>query len=144
VTRAIQEELSKHVPGANQSSQKEEPVEERKSSRKVSEGSEEIEELQGKVRNLEIANRVKDQVIEKYEKDLEGFDKERQGYVSKLMAQSRQMGILETQLLQLDAPVVKKTLPQGSEAFGGIQKDGESVLGEDNEDPLDLTGLQHS
>jgi hypothetical protein len=87
------------------------PAEEVKSIPKTSEGSKGIEELRVKLRDLEIASRVKDHFIE--QKDREAFDEERQRYVSQLMAHSRKVGELETQLLQLGAPVSKKGLPEG-------------------------------
>ena len=59
-----------------------EPVEEVKSIRKTSEGSEGIEELRGKLRDLEITNRVKDHFIERLEKDREAFGETRQRYVA--------------------------------------------------------------
>jgi hypothetical protein len=138
VTRAIQEELSKQVPGGNQPAPAKEPVEEVKSIPKASERPEGIEELRGKLRDLEITNRVKDHFIERLEKDRAAFDEERQRYVSQLMAHSRKVGELENQLLQLGAPVLKKGLPEGSEEFGSVRQNGKSFGREDNDDPTDM------
>lgn len=56
-----------------------------------------MEALEWKLRDLEITNKVKDQVIQKLEKEQERF-------VDKLMASSHRIGVLETKLLQLGAP----------------------------------------
>lgn len=56
-----------------------------------------METLEWKLRDLEITNKVKDQVIQKLEK-------EQQRFVDKLMASSHRIGVLETKLLQLGAP----------------------------------------
>ena len=125
VTFAIEEELSKQVPGATQASTVKEPVEKAKSIPKVSEATEETEKLREQVRDLEILGRVKNQVIKTFDKDREAFDQERQRYVSQLMAHSRKVGELETHLLQLGAPVVKKELPQASEEFGNLRESDE-------------------
>jgi hypothetical protein len=64
VELAVQEELSKLAPVAKQASPGKERVEERKSFPKVSETSNEVEELRGQLLDLEITNRVK--VIKTY------------------------------------------------------------------------------
>jgi hypothetical protein len=53
---------------------------------------------------LKITNRGKDYFIEQVEKEREGFAQEREGYVEKLMASNREVGELETKLLQLEGP----------------------------------------
>ena len=65
----------------------------------------EIEELKHEVMNLTITDHVKGQVIKQYEKDRSEFAQERKEYIEHLMAFNRRIGTLETQLLQLGAPV---------------------------------------
>ena len=65
----------------------------------------EIEELKHEVMNLTITDHVKGQVIKQYEKDRSEFAQERKEYIEQLMAFNRRIGTLETQLLQLGAPV---------------------------------------
>jgi hypothetical protein len=64
---------------------------------------EEIEELKRKVMNLTITDRVKEQVIKQYEKDRAQFAQERKEYIEQLMTFNRQIGEMETQLLQLNS-----------------------------------------
>jgi hypothetical protein len=54
--------------------------------------------------DLKITNRGKDYFIEQLQKERESFAEERRGYVEKLMEFNRQVGELETRLLQLDGP----------------------------------------
>jgi hypothetical protein len=136
VTLAIQEELSKQLPGGNQPAPAKQPLQEVKSIPKGSEGSEGIEELRGKLRDLEITNRVKDHFIERLEKDRDVFDEERQRYVSQLMAHSRKVGELEAQLLQLGGPISTKGLPQGSEEFGTLRPNERDLEGEQHDDSI--------
>jgi hypothetical protein len=128
VTLAIQEELSKQVPGTGEAPGEREPEAKAKSFPKASEATEETEKLREQVRDLEILGRVKDQVIKTFEKDRDAFNEERQRYISQLMAHSRKVGELETRLLQLGAPVAKEELPQSSEGFGKV-REGEEGLG---------------
>lgn len=57
-------------------------------------------ELDLKLRDLEITNRVKDKHIEMLEKERERFNDERQSYVTQLVGLSRQIGEAEQRLLQ--------------------------------------------
>lgn len=66
--------------------------------------SDQVRELEHKVKDLEINNRVKDRYIEKLKEDSEGFAMERQRYVAELMSSSRKLGELETKLLQIESP----------------------------------------
>jgi hypothetical protein len=77
-----------------------------------------IRDLRRKITDLEITNRVKEQFVEMLQKDRERIVGEREGYVRELMAQSRRIGELETQVLQLGAPVraSSQSLPKGAES----------------------------
>lgn len=77
----------------------------------------ELTELNAKMRDLEIATRVKDAVIKKLEGDLQNADEERKGYIQQLIDKSHRIGSLESQLLQLSAPEndSEHLLPNGSE-----------------------------
>ena len=109
-----------------------EPALKAKSVPTSSERPERIEELREQLRDLEIPSCVKDQAIKNYKKDREAFDEERQRLHITANAQSHKMGVLETRLLQLDAPVVNKSLQRGSEGFGIIEQDTNSVGREEN------------
>ena len=67
--------------------------------------------------DLKITNRGKDYFIEQLQKEREAFMTERQDYVTKLMAFNRQVGELESKLLQIESP---KSLS------AEVQKDGAS------------------
>ncbi len=56
--------------------------------------------------DLRIMNKGKDYLIEQLRKEREAFAGERQGYVEKLMSFNRNLGELETRLLQLEGPKV--------------------------------------
>jgi len=56
----------------------------------------EIKELENEIRDLQITNKAKDIVIEKMEK-------ERNGFIDQMLASSRKVGELENRLLQLGA-----------------------------------------
>lgn len=88
---------------------------EARAERKSSGDIEEVTELNAKLRDLEIATRVKDVVIKKLEGDLKNADEERKGYIQQLIDKSHQIGSLETQLRQLAAPKDNPALPNGSE-----------------------------
>ena len=57
----------------------------------------ETKTLEWKIRDLEITNKVKDQIIQRMEKDQERF-------VDKIVTFSHRIGELETRLLQLESP----------------------------------------
>jgi len=104
-TRAIQEEQAKAGTGNIGSAmpEKEVPNTSAKSTHH-SGASVEDKDLELKMRDLEITNRVKDQAIAMHEKDRERLMDEREGYVRQLMDKSHRIGQLETRLLQLGAP----------------------------------------
>ena len=60
--------------------------------------------LKQELMDLKITNRAKDYFIEQLKNEREGFALERKDYVEKLINSNRQIGELETRLLQLDAP----------------------------------------
>lgn len=88
-----------------------------KSSAPYNDAGDDHDELRAKLRDLEIATRVKDAVIKKLEGDLQNADTERKGYIQQLIDKSHRIGSLETQLLQLDAPRhhTAEQVPNGSE-----------------------------
>lgn len=63
-----------------------------------------IKELEKEIMDLKITNRVKDVVIEEFQKDRERFAIERHGFINKLMSFTRRIGQMETRLLQLGTP----------------------------------------
>ena len=60
--------------------------------------------LKQELMDLKITNRAKDYFIEQLKNEREGFALERKDYVEKLINSNRQIGELETRLLQLNAP----------------------------------------
>ncbi len=72
--------------------------------RETVEDIERMKELEKAVRDLEITNRAKDYFIDRLEADRERFAAERERWMQQLVTQSRTIGQLETQLLQLEAP----------------------------------------
>jgi hypothetical protein len=66
-----------------------------------------IKELELENRDLKINNRAKDLFIEQLQKDRENFVHERERIISRLVESTRQIGVLETKLMQLDAPKEK-------------------------------------
>ena len=60
--------------------------------------------LNQELMDLKITNRAKDYFIEQLKNEREGFALERKEYVEKLINSNRQIGELETRLLQLNAP----------------------------------------
>jgi len=74
-----------------------------------SEGGSESEErglsdLQRKVMDLEITNRVKEQLLERLNRELQDAEEERRSYIERLISDNRRIGELESQLLQLNRP----------------------------------------
>ena len=65
---------------------------------------EDTKDLRQEIMDLKITNRGKDYFIEQLKKEREGFALERKDYVEKLINSHRQIGELETRLLQLGAP----------------------------------------
>jgi len=105
---AIQEEKAKAVkdgepsePGA--SVPKDSERRERTTTQPSEDDSEEVEELQKQIRDLEITNRVKDMFVAQLQKDREHFELERKDYIEQLMSFNRKVGELETKLLQIES-----------------------------------------
>ena len=66
--------------------------------------AENIGSLKQELMDLKITNRAKDYFIEQLKNEREGFALERKDYVERLVNSNRQIGELETKLLQLQAP----------------------------------------
>ena len=113
VTRAIEDERAKQpAGGAAPLSEPEIPNRSESSSHRDTDDSDRVKELERQNRDLEIATRAKDHILELLEK-------ERGKFVEQLIGMSRYVGELETQLLQLGgAPRGDLSLPHISEAFG--------------------------
>jgi hypothetical protein len=77
---------------------------------------EETGALRNKLRDLEITNRVKDQVIGMMEKERDRLMGERENQVRELMVQSHRIGQLETQLLQLNPATQAVKVAPGEDA----------------------------
>jgi hypothetical protein len=61
-------------------------------------------ELELENRDLKINNRAKDLFIEQLQKDRENFVREREHLINRLVDSTKQIGVLETKLMQLEAP----------------------------------------
>ena len=80
-----------------------------------------VKELERQNRDLEIATRAKDHILELLEK-------ERGKFVEQLIGMSRYVGELETQMLALGvAPRGDRSLPKNSEGFGTAPHRAEQV-----------------
>ena len=121
VTRAIEEERAKQSSmGTAPVSEPEVPNRSDSSSRRDTDDSERVKELELRNRDLEIATRGKDQMIEMLQMERGQFHKE-------LMGMSRYVGELETQLLQLGgAPRGDRSLPHASEDVGNVPSRSEA------------------
>jgi hypothetical protein len=60
-------------------------------------------ELELQIRDLEITNRVKDQVISMKDKFIEQLQQEQRDYIERLIDSSHRVGQLETKLLQIES-----------------------------------------
>jgi len=121
VNRAIEEEKSRQEAAKNSARSFSSLVGEEAPSEAAPKRSEPVSEShEAKIRDLEITNRVKDHYIERLEKQIDAFDRERQHYVEQLMNSSHRLGELEVRL-QLSAPVPKpeENLPHDSDISGG-------------------------
>lgn len=105
VSLAIQEESAKkpQVNGNAEMPSRERPAAEEamRASEEESHQGEDVRDLRRKIIDLEITNRVKEQFVEILQQERERFTGERDSYVRELMTQSRRIGELETQVLQL-------------------------------------------
>lgn len=63
-----------------------------------------IKELERENLDLKITNKGKDFFIDQLKEDRENFAREREGLINQLVESTRQIGALETKLLQIDAP----------------------------------------
>lgn len=109
---AIREEQAKQAAAGQTIPPHEAPERVRKASEEdpaPAEDREEIGLLRTKLRDLEITNRVKDQVIGMMEKERDRLIDERENHVHELMSQSYRIGQLETEVKQLGAPNDSKT-----------------------------------
>jgi len=71
--------------------------------------SEPPRELELKLRDLEITNRVKDKHIEMLEKERDRFADERQNYIERLISTSREVGEMRSQLALLGSASAMET-----------------------------------
>jgi len=106
VTAAIGEEQAKQAangktPDAAPTGKMRQPAETSSSATAGNGGSEQQRELELKLRDLEITNRVKDKHIEILQKEREQFAEERQNYVERLISTSREIGRLGSQVALL-------------------------------------------
>ena len=63
-----------------------------------------VSDLERQLRNLEIADQVKEGIIRHLQTERENFAVERQGYIEALVKSERHVGELEAKLLQLEPP----------------------------------------
>lgn len=135
VTLAIGEEIAKRPPPAPQPEpelpKQSEPVgnaASEKSHRPSEPDDEETRDLRRKVMDLEITNRVKEQLLTRLNDELIRKDEERRTYIERLIADSRRIGELESQVLQLGAPVQSKyDLPKPADSFRAVPHDMETT-----------------
>jgi hypothetical protein len=71
-------------------------------------------DLELQIRDLEIASRVKDQVIGMKDKFIEQLQQEQRDYIERLIDSSHRIGQLETKLLEIESPT-------GSRVEGGTK-----------------------
>lgn len=70
---------------------------------------EETKELESKLRDLEITNRVKDRVITMKDEEIELLRQRESGYIERLIESGHRIGELETRVLQQEALVESRT-----------------------------------
>jgi hypothetical protein len=114
VQLAISEELAKasqghisHAPAETSGKlpiREQPPLDQKQKAATAEVEQDEIKLLKQEVLDLKITNKGKDLIIDHFQKEREGFNAERQAYVEKLMSFNRQVGELETKLLQLQQP----------------------------------------
>jgi hypothetical protein len=115
VERAIHEELAKAreqgvLPNPSErvkeepEPKREEPVQRPEPETPAEGNLARLKELELENRDLQITTRAKDMFIEQLQKDREAFVHERQQLIDQLISSSRQIGELETKLLQIEAP----------------------------------------
>ena len=117
---AIKEEQAK-APNSPTASQTETPqpksAEPRATTPEADLSSDEIHDFRRKIMDLEITNRVKEELLRRIQTQLEQADDERKAYIERLIADSRKIGELETRLLQLGSGETRPALhlPHSSE-----------------------------
>ena len=84
----------------------------------------EVADLRRKVMDLEITNRVKEQLLTRMNDELIHKDEERRTYIERLISDSHRIGELESKLLQLGAPSTP-SLPKPTETFRTHPQDTE-------------------
>lgn len=135
VTRAIEEERAKH-PAVTPPPEMDLPNHSETNGKAPSENNnrtaelddEEARDLRRKVMDLEITNRVKEQLLERLNKELQKAEDERHNYIERLITDNRRIGELESQLLQIGAPVrPSRELPQSAETFRPVLHDTEET-----------------
>lgn len=123
VSRAIEEEKSRASKAAQPLPHAEEPPTENQHARDAvpsepfgsvrknaaTADRDEVEELESKVRDLEITNRVKDQVIAMKDKQVEQLQTREHEYIERLIESGHRIGELETRVMQLEAPDESRT-----------------------------------
>jgi hypothetical protein len=124
VERAIVEEQAKadrHSQAVGGETSLPKVVESRPTRTVGAEEPERVKEMELKMRDLEIATRVKDQVIEMKDKAIEQLQEQQRGYIERLIESGHRIGELETKLLQLAAPEpsASRRLEVRSEEVGG-------------------------
>ncbi len=85
------------------------PSEARPASFETTSTPDEVHDLRRKVTDLEITNRVKEELLKRAQTQLDQADEERKACIERPIADSRKIGELETHLLQLGA---ENTRPQ--------------------------------
>lgn len=115
VNLAIAEEQAKQssqgAAAPSQPEPKQQRTAEAEDSRSESDAeSEKTEVFRRKLMDLEITNRVKDELLKSARTQLEQADEERKAYIERLIADSRRIGELETQLLQLGSGDGRRSL----------------------------------
>jgi hypothetical protein len=93
----------------------------------------EIADLRRKIMDLEITNRVKEQLLDRLNDELIKRDEERRTYIERLITDNRRIGELESQILQIGAPVQSKPeLPHRAEVFRTETNDIDGTSGNES------------
>lgn len=120
---AIKEEQAKaanSAPGAQAETPQSKAAEARATASETHSDPGEVTDLRRKVMDLEITNRVKEELLRRAQTQLDQADEERRAYIERLIANSRKIGELETNLLQLGTGNTRPALhlPHSSENVG--------------------------
>jgi len=122
---AIKEEQAKAAnnPTASQTETPQpKPAEPGAATSEMDSNPDQIHDLRRKIMDLEITNRVKEELLRRVQIQLDHADDERKAYIERLIADSRKIGELETQLLQLGSGETRPALqlPHSSENIGNV------------------------